>query len=428
MFSENYAALGISRPEKACHNLFFIKSWLRLYLCSFFFRFYMPLSFDNTRIAFQYRNNKDLKLAHFLFLSMSSPLITKMGITIMQYAIKWKLPVKGLIKNTIFKQFCGGEGLQEAAATAAILGRYRVSVALDYGVEGKESEAEFDRAVPEFINAIEYAASQPNIPFIPVKVTGFARFGLLEKLQSKAPLSEAEQSEWERVKVRIDKICAAASEKHLMILIDAEQSWIQEPVDALTDAMMEKYNRHAVVVFNTFQMYRHDRLDFLKRSFKRSKASGYILGAKLVRGAYMEKERARAAERNYPSPIQPDKESTDADYDAAVDFCLANLDLIALFIGTHNETSCMKAAAYMQSIQVAPSHPRVFFAQLYGMSDNITFNLADAGYQVSKYLPYGPVEDVVPYMMRRAQENTSVAGQTSREFALIKKEMRRRGI
>lgn len=388
----------------------------------------MPLSFDNTRIAFQYRNNKDLKLAHFLFLSMSSPFITRMGIGIMQLVIKWKLPVKGLIKNTIFRQFCGGEGLQEAAATAALLGRYRVSVALDYGVEGKESEAEFDRAVPEFIKAIGYAASQPNIPFIPVKVTGFARFALLEKLQTKAPLNGSEQREWEQVKARIDKICAAAAEKHIMILIDAEQSWIQDPVDALTDAMMEKYNRHAVVVFNTFQMYRHDRLHFLKASFKRAKEHGYILGAKLVRGAYMEKERARAEEKNYPSPIQPDKKSTDTDYDTAVDFCLANLDLIALFIGTHNEASCMKAAERMQNTRIPADHPHVFFAQLYGMSDNITFNLADAGYHASKYLPYGPVEDVVPYLMRRAQENTSVAGQTSREFALIKKEMRRRGI
>lgn len=388
----------------------------------------MPLSFDNTRIAFRYRSNKDLKLAHFLFLSMSSPFLTKAGIGIMQLAIKWNLPIKGLIKNTIFRQFCGGEDLKEAAGTAQLLGQYGVSVALDYGVEGKESEADFDHAVPEFIKAIEYAASQPNIPFIPIKVTGFARFALLEKIQSCISLSEAEQKEWEQVKSRIDKICAAASEKHVMILIDAEESWIQDPVDAMTDAMMEKYNHHTVVVFNTFQLYRHDRLHFLKRSFERAKQGNYILGAKLVRGAYMEKERNRAKEHNYPSPIQEDKKSTDEDYDAAVDFCLANLDQIAVFIGTHNEASCMKAADQMQSMQIPANHPHIFFAQLYGMSDNITFNLADAGYHASKYLPYGPVKDVVPYLMRRAQENTSVAGQTSREFFLIKKEMRRRGI
>jgi len=389
----------------------------------------MPLSFDNIEIAFRHRDNKELKRAHFLFSSMSSPFLSKTGMKLTQLAMQLHLPVKGLVKKTIFQQFCGGETITEAAQTSAALGKYGVGVALDYSVEGKESEADFDHAVPEFIKAIEYAATQNNIPFIPIKVTGFARFALLEKVHSSVQLSAAEQEEWKRVEARIDRICAAAARCKSMILIDAEESWIQQPVDDLADAMMERYNRNgAVVVFNTFQMYRHDRLAFLKASHRKALQAGYTLGAKLVRGAYMEKERRRAAEQNYPSPIQPDKASTDRDYDLAVTYCLDHIDTIALFIGTHNENSCFKAAGIMQQKGMKPGNAHVYFSQLYGMSDNITFNLADAGFNVCKYLPYGPVKDVIPYLMRRAQENTSVAGQTGRELGLIKRELKRRGL
>lgn len=388
----------------------------------------MPLSFDNTEIAFRYRSDKELKRAHFLFSSMSSPFLSKTGMKLTQLAMSWNLPIKSMIKKTIFQQFCGGETIEEAAQTAATLGRYNVGIALDYSVEGKEEEAEFDHAVPEFVKAIEYAATQKNIPFIPIKITGFARFALLEKLHSDAALSAAEQEEWKRVQDRIDRICAAAARCRNMILIDAEESWIQQPVDDLADAMMEKYNKGTIVIFNTFQMYRHDRLVFLEASHRKAMTRGYILGAKLVRGAYMEKERARAAEMGYPSPIQPDKASTDRDYDLGVVYCLDHLDSIALFIGTHNEQSCYKATEIIRQKGLQPGHNHIYLSQLYGMSDNITFNLADAGYNVSKYLPYGPVKDVLPYLMRRAQENTSVAGQTSRELGLIKKEMNRRGL
>lgn len=388
----------------------------------------MSLSFDNTEIAFRYRNDKELKRAHFLFNSMSSAFLTKVGIGLTQFAFKLGLPVNGIIKNTIFEQFCGGETLEEAAKTASVLAPYNVSVALDYGVEGKTSEADFDHAVPEFIKAINYAASQPNIPFIPIKVTGFADFSLLEKIHAGQRLSEEEQKAWLRVQVRIDQICAAAAQKHLMILIDAEESWIQQPVDDLANIMMARYNTQYTAVFNTFQLYRHDRLEYLKESFQLAQKEGFILGAKLVRGAYMEKERARAATMNYPSPIQPNKETCDKDYDEAVAFCLHHLDQIGLFIGTHNESSCLKAVNIMNEQQIPHNHPRVWLAQLFGMSDNITFNLANANFHVAKYLPYGPVKDVVPYLMRRAQENTSVAGQTSRELSLIKKEMSRRGL
>jgi proline dehydrogenase len=383
--------------------------------------------FDNTEIAFQYRNNKELKRAQFLFSSMSSPTLTNIGLALTKWAMSWNLPVKGLIRNTIFKQFCGGETMEEAAQTADVLGKYGVGVILDYGVEGKEGEAEFDRAVPEFIKAIKYASGQKNIPFISIKITGFARFALLEKIHAGERLTEAETAEWQRVRQRIYDICGAASRYKVMVLVDAEESWIQQPVDDLTDDMMEAFNTEGkVYVFNTFQLYRHDRLVFLQQSFEKAKSRGYILGAKLVRGAYMEKERKRALEKGYPSPIQPSKESTDKDYDEAVDFCLHHLDHLAVFIGTHNEQSCLKAAAYMESHQIPATHPRVFFSQLYGMSDNISFNLAHAGYHVAKYLPYGPVKDVIPYLMRRAQENTSVAGQTGRELSLINKELKRR--
>lgn len=386
----------------------------------------MSLSFDNTQVAFQYKSNKQLKQANFLFSSMSSSMLTSLGISFTSVALKLKLPVEGIIKRTIFEQFCGGETLQEVAKTAAMLARYNVDVCLDYGVEGKSEEADFDAAVPEFIKAIQYAASQKNIPFIPIKLTGFARFGLLEKLHSGAVLSEAEQKEYARVKDRIDAICSVANDCKLMILVDAEETWVQQPIDDLADEMMEKYNKGKVVVFNTFQMYCHAKLAFLKVSWEKARSRGYILGAKLVRGAYMEKERARAAEMGYPSPIQPDKKACDDDYNEAVKFCLGHNDVVTTFIGTHNEDSCYIAANLMKEQGLANDVEKVYFAQLYGMSDNMTFNLANEGYHASKYLPYGPVKDVIPYLMRRARENTSVKGQTGRELSLIKKELKRR--
>ncbi len=382
--------------------------------------------FENTQIAFEYRSDKELKRARFLFSSMGSPALTNMGMKLTKVAIAWNLPVKGLIKHTLFDQFCGGETMEEAAQTAAVIGKYGISTILDYGVEGKESENDFDKAVPEFIKAIEYAASGKNIPFISIKITGFASFALLEKIHAGTTLSADETAAWKRVYTRIDNICKAGAGNNIMVLVDAEESWIQKPVDELTDAMMERYNKTKVFVYNTFQLYRHDRLVFLKESYNLARSKGYLLGAKLVRGAYMEKERARAAEKGYPSPIQPGKEATDKDYDEAALFCLQHLDGMALFVGTHNEASCLKVAKYMLDHNIPANTEKVFFSQLYGMSDNISFNLAHEHYHVAKYLPYGPVKDVLPYLMRRAQENTSVAGQTGRELSLISKEMKRR--
>lgn len=386
----------------------------------------MAVSFENTAIAFKYRSNTELKKAQALFAFMGSPSATSLGISLANIGLKLRLPITGIIKKTVFNQFCGGENLQEAAATAKMLNEYNVGVALDYGVEGKSSEADFDMAVPEFIKAIKYAAQQPNIPFIPIKITGFARFDLLVKVHEKETLTDEEKAEWDRVWVRIEAICKCAVENNIRILVDAEESWIQDPIDDLTNAMMAKFNKEKAYIYNTFQMYLHTTLPYLKKSLEMAEEQNFIVGAKIVRGAYMEKERERAMQKGYISPVQINKKATDDDYNTGVAFCMEHIDKMHLFIGTHNEESCMKAIQLMQAKGIAADSEQVFFSQLYGMSDNITFNLANAGFRCCKYLPYGPVRDVMPYLMRRAQENTSVAGQTGRELTLINKEMQRR--
>ena len=397
------------------------------------------ISFDNTELAFAYKTDKELRKAKFLFSLMGIGWLVKTGTRIIPWAIKAHMPINGLIRNTIFKQFVGGETLQETARIADKLSQYNVQVILDYGVEGKEGEESFDKAANEFIKVIQYAATQPNIPFISIKVTGFIRFGLLEKLDAAADnrsgiegrinldvLDANEKEEWQRAVRRLVKICEAAQRNNVGVLVDAEETWIQDPVDALTMQMMEKYNPEKVVVYNTIQLYRHDRLQFLKDSLEEAQKKNFILGAKLVRGAYMEKERKRAAAMNYPSPIQPDKESTERDYNAAVEFCIEHLDKLFLIVASHNEYSNLYTTKLLQQNNLPLNHSHVHFSQLLGMSDNITFNLAKAGCSVSKYLPFGPLKDVIHYLMRRAQENSSVSGHTGRELQLIKKELKRR--
>lgn len=401
------------------------------------------ISFDNTEFAFEYKTSKQLKKARFLFTSMAMPWLVKLGIRLTPWAIKSGLPVKGLIRKTIFAQFVGGETLEETAVVAKKLGQYNVKVILDYGVEGgDDGEQGFEHATEEFIRVINYAGTQPNTPFMSVKVTGLARFGLMEKMDAMMHASEGtlmkrylkaindlpveEREEWHRVRHRLMRISETAAGKGVGVLIDAEETWIQDPVDALTILMMDTFNKDRCVVYNTLQHYRVDRLDFLRDSYNAAVERNFILGAKLVRGAYMEKERKRAAEMGYPSPIQPDKESCDRDYDAGVAFCIQHIDRIALIVASHNEYSNLYATKLMQEKGLPLDHPHIHWSQLYGMSDNITFNLAHAGCSVSKYLPFGPIKDVIPYLMRRAQENTSVGGQTSRELALIRKELERR--
>ena len=397
------------------------------------------ISFDNTEYAFAYKSDKELKKAQFLFSSMGYESLVKIGTRLTPWAIKVGLPIKGLIRNTIFKQFVGGETLEETAKVADKLEEFGVQVILDYGVEGKEGEDNFDHATNEFIRVIRYAATQHNMPFMSIKVTGFARFALLEKLDAASTdksgfegrvhtevLNDEEKAEWARVVARMERIIKAASENKVSVLVDAEETWIQDPVDAITMQMMAIYNKQRPVVYNTVQLYRHDRLQFLKDSFAQAQKQGFILGAKLVRGAYMEKERKRAGEMNYTSPIQPNKEASDRDYNAGVDFAIDHIDRIALIVASHNEYSNLRTTQLLDQKKIPHNHPHVHFSQLYGMSDNITFNLAKAGFSVSKYLPFGPIGDVVPYLMRRAQENSSVSGQTGRELGLIRKEMQRR--
>lgn len=401
------------------------------------------LSFDNTAIAFAHKSDKELKQAHWLFNLMNKSWLVQLGTRLTPWAINAGLPVKGLIRQTIFKQFVGGETMEESIPVIQKMGEYNVQVIMDYGVEGKEGEANYDHARDEFIRVIEFAATQPNVPFMSVKLTGMSRFALLEKMDALMhastqatlmkryndavqKLSPDEKAEWQRVIDRFQKVCEAAASRKVGFLVDAEETWIQDPVDALTMLMMDAYNKERLVLYNTIQLYRHDRLAFLIQSFEAARERNFLLGAKLVRGAYMEKERKRADEKGYPSPIQPNKAASDRDYDDAVRFCIEHIDRVGVIVASHNERSNLLATELLREKGLPFNHAHVHFSQLYGMSDNITYNLAKAGCRVSKYLPFGPIKDVVPYLMRRAQENTSVGGQTSRELGLIEKELNRR--
>ena len=384
------------------------------------------LSFNNTEIAFSGKTKNDLNRSYWLFKMVSNPTLVNIGQVFTNFAIKTFLPIKGLIKATIFKQFCGGETIKDCDKTIKELGRFNIGTILDYSVEGKETEPDFDACATETIATIAKAKNDVLIPFCVFKVTGLARFHLLEIVSANHPLTSDEKMEFERVAARVDKICKAAHDAGIPIFIDAEESWIQKAIDDLANKMMLVYNIDKPIVYNTFQMYCKDKLAFLKQSLHIAEQNNYYLGAKLVRGAYMEKERARAAEKQYPSPIQLTKEDTDADYDAALLFCIENVNKIAICAGTHNEISSMNLAQLMKSKNIDAGNKRIYFSQLLGMSDHISYNLADAGYNVAKYVPYGPVNEVLPYLIRRAQENTSVKGQTGRELSLIIKEKQRR--
>ena len=385
------------------------------------------LNFNNTNIAFKVKSNNDLKRAYWLFRIIGSPLIVKLGKFFMIIALKLRLPVSFIVKRTIFKQFCGGESIQECSSTVETLGKYKVGTILDYSVEGKVEEEDFDQTTNIIIETIEKAAQEKNIPFAVFKITGISKFSLLEKASIDLnQLSTEEASELNKVKNRIDRICSAAKKKNVPVFIDAEETWVQDIIDQWAFEMMLLYNKEKCIVYNTIQMYRHDRLVFLKECNEKAKQSNISYGIKLVRGAYMEKERKRADEMGYPSPIQPDKESTDRDYDIALDYILKNINYLSLVAGTHNENSSKKLALALENHNISKDDSRIFFAQLLGMSDHISFNLADHNYNVAKYVPFGPIKEVMPYLLRRADENTSVAGQTGRELGLIKSELQSR--
>lgn len=384
--------------------------------------------FNNTEIAFALKNNKELKRAHFLFKMISKPVLVKMGSSLANFAIKTHLPVTGLIRSTVFDHFCGG--INEEDCLSVVDKMYKqggVASVLDYSVEGKETEEQFDAALNMTIKTIELAKGRPDaIPFAVFKPTGFGRFDMFVKKGEGKPFTAEEEKEWERIVYRFNMACKFAYDHDVLLLIDAEHSWMQDAADAIVLEMMRKYNKEKALIYNTAQMYRWDRLQFLKDLHVIAKAEGFHIGMKVVRGAYMEIERERAAQKGYKSPICVDKQATDINYDAGVTYMLENMDCMALFAGTHNEKSSKLVMELMEQHQIAHHDKRLFFGQLYGMSDNISFNLAKADYNVAKYLPFGPVRDVIPYLIRRAQENTSVKGQTNRELDLIETEMKRR--
>jgi proline dehydrogenase len=384
------------------------------------------ISFEDTFIAFSSKTDKELKRSYALFAVMDKNLIVKLGTFFVNAVLKLKLPVKNLIKSNLFNHFCGGESIEDSEKTVMELAEYNIGTILDYAVEGENTEAAFNQTADEIIQTIHRAKNDPNIPFCVFKPTGMASIELLEKVQLGLSLSKEEKREFENIRVRWEKVCGESYKNGVKIFIDSEYSYIQEPIDELAYELMEKYNRKETIIWNTYQMYRVGMLDNLEEAFKRAKDRNYYFGAKLVRGAYMEKERERAIEMGYPDPIQPNKPATDQAYNDALKFCIKNQDLVSVCSGSHNEDSNYLLTQIMSENGMKNDDQRVYSAQLYGMSDHISFNLAKAGYNVVKYVPYGPVESVVPYLLRRAEENTSIKGQSSREFLLIKREIKRR--
>jgi proline dehydrogenase len=388
----------------------------------------IPVFFEDTSVAFASKSNAQLRKTYWLFSAMNQAQVVNLGTFFIKLALKLHLPVKNLIRITIFEQFCGGETIADCTPTIDTLGKSRIGTILDYSVEGEDDEASFEATTNEILRTIDKAYECDNIPFSVFKITGIASTELLEKIQKQDMLTDDENLAYVRVKVRLEKLCQHAYERKVRIFIDAEESWIQGIIDDLAYEMMSKYNQQTAIVYNTYQLYRYETLEALKTAYLRARQMGYTLGAKLVRGAYIEKERIRARENEYFNPIHTSKEATDQDYNAAIDFCLEHLEHIAICLGTHNEFSSQYCAVKMKKLALANDDQRIWFAQLLGMSDNISYNLAKEGYNVAKYVPYGPIDAVLPYLIRRAEENTSIAGQSSREFLLVKNEMKRRGI
>lgn len=386
------------------------------------------LNFNDTQVAFRALSNKELMRAYWLFKFIGKPSVVAMGPSLTSFAFKFHLPIESVVKKTVFAQFCGGETIKESLARVDELARFGVGTILDVAKEGEGKESDFDAVEMEVIRTIEEAATHPSIPFAVFKPTGIGSIELLTRVEQKLPLNVAEEQAFARVKRRLDNLCTHAANKNVRIMVDAEESWFQNTVDALVTEQMMKYNKNRALIFNTIQMYRHDRLNFLKEAYEHAEKNGYHLGVKLVRGAYLEKENKHAAERDLKSPINPSKEATDQHYDNALRFCLEHIDRMAVCAGTHNENSVRLLTTLMSAKGLENNDSRIHFSQLLGMSDHLSFNLAANGYNVAKYVPYGTVEELLPYLTRRAQENSSVLGQTGRELNLLTSEMRRRGL
>ncbi|MFD0964202.1 proline dehydrogenase family protein [Pseudofulvibacter geojedonensis] len=388
----------------------------------------MTKLFDNTKNAFALKKDSELERAYFLFKMIANEPLVRIGTAVTNFAIKAHLPVEGLIRATVFDHFCGGVTEEDCLPVIDKMFTKRVCSVLDYSVEGKEEEAQFDAAMQKTIKLLDFVKEKEAIPFAVFKPTGFGRFYLYEKIGKGEELTQEEQEEWNRVVNRFDVVCSLAKEKDVKLLIDGEESWMQDAADDLVAKMMRKYNTEKAIVYNTLQMYRWDRLEYLEKLHIEAAAKGFYIGMKLVRGAYMEKENERASTLNYPTPICESKAATDRNFDAGIKYMIEHIDRLSLFAGTHNEDSSYLVMQLMQEYNISPSDDRVWFGQLYGMSDHISFNLSEAGYNVAKYLPFGPVKDVMPYLIRRAEENTSVAGQTTRELNLLKEEKKRRKV
>ena len=383
--------------------------------------------FDNTQIAFADKTDSQLKKAFWMFKAIEQPMITNFGITALNFTVKNNFPfVTDIVKQTLFEQFCGGETREESMKVVKQMFKHHVGSIFDYAIEGKAEEKVFDDTCAEIQQNIKFAEGNPAIPFVVFKPTGFGRIEIYEEVGKKVELTTSQKEEWARVIKRYEDVCQMAFDRKVVLMIDAEDSWMQDATDDLVNEMMLKFNKEKAIIWNTIQMYRTGRMEYLAKDLERAKEQNYFLGYKFVRGAYMEKERARAAAMNYPDPIQPTKQASDDNFNAAIDFVLNNLDKVSGFFGTHNEKSTELVMDKMKAMGLSNEHPQIHFGQLYGMSDNITYYLGNQKYNASKYLPYGPVKDVVPYLTRRAQENTSVAGQTGRELGLLKKEIERR--
>lgn len=384
------------------------------------------LSFDNTEVAFAGKTQKDLNRSYMLFKMVNNNGLVSVGKALTNFAVNLHLPINGFIKATIFKQFCGGENISESLKTVEQLAKYNIGSILDYSVEGKTSEKDFDDTAAEIIKTLQAAAINPNISFGVFKPSGLCRHSVLEKVSAGKALTGEEAQAWTNMQRRVDNLCKAASDNNVRLLIDAEETWTQVAVDGLVGDMMKKYNRQKPIVFNTVQLYRTDRNRYLESLLADAMQNNYFIGMKLVRGAYMEKERERAEKMGYTSPINKTKEDTDREYNTALEFCIKHIDKVAFCSGSHNEDSATLLVNLMEQYKIPRNHPHVWFSQLLGMSDHISYNVAKEGYNVAKYVPYGPIKNVLPYLIRRAQENTSVKGQTGRELNLIIKEKQRR--
>lgn len=384
--------------------------------------------FEDTATAFALKTDSELERAYFLFKMIANEPLVRIGTAMTNFAIKAHLPVEGLIRATVFDHFCGGVNEEDCLPVVDKMFSKGVCSVLDYSVEGQEGDDPFDSALQTILKILDFVKEKDAIPFAVFKPTGFGRFALYQKVGEGKGLTKEESEEWQRVINRFDKVCQKAFDLDVSLLIDGEESWMQDAADQVVEDLMRKYNTKKAVVFNTLQMYRWDRLDYLKKLHEKAKSEGFKIGMKVVRGAYMEKENDRAEEKGYPTPICASKTATDENFDAAIIYMVKNLDVISVFAGTHNESSSYDLMHLMEEAHILPGDSRIWFGQLFGMSDHISFNLAAKGYNVAKYLPFGPVRDVMPYLIRRAEENTSVAGQTTRELGLLKKEKKRRKI